>query len=116
LELDDAVATASQAPKQNAFEVIMSKAYEGNDVTSCLIKQAFDIRPELSDNPKKKKMRKIASSSTGNRLATLRIPAQHSPQSSKPNSVPLSLKELPLKAISLLASFLLSLEIHTVYK
>jgi hypothetical protein len=54
---------------------------------SYLIKQAFDIRPELSDNQEK---RKAASSSTGKRLRTLWIPTQHSPQSSKPNHVLLS--------------------------
>jgi hypothetical protein len=51
-EKDDAVPTTSQAPKQNAFEVMMGKALEGNDVVSHLINQAFDIGPGLSDKQK----------------------------------------------------------------
>jgi hypothetical protein len=32
LELDDAVETASQAPKPNAFEVMMGKAYKEKEL------------------------------------------------------------------------------------
>jgi hypothetical protein len=51
LELD-AIATTSQAPKQNAFEVMMGKSYDEKRC-SYLIKQAFNIRAELSDRQKK---------------------------------------------------------------
>jgi hypothetical protein len=60
LELDDAVATVSQAPKPNSFEVMMCKAYKENNVFD---KASFRYQrgPELNNKKKKRKAEQAGS-------------------------------------------------------
>jgi hypothetical protein len=58
LELDNTVATVSQASKPNAFEVMMGKAYEENVFYEAGFR--YQRRPELRNKQKKRKTGKLS--------------------------------------------------------